>query len=107
MYDLENIEKNIIQDSVYNGLNLCRTLQYLKEEKILSKLEGGKWGLKNLPNNFQKIVQELIDIYWNSIANNNLNNEELKEFAKYMIEKINAEINKMSEIWVFNRHQIK
>ncbi len=98
MYDLEEVENNIIQDPVYNGLNLCRVLQYLEEEQVASKLEGGEWGLKNLPEIYKKFVKELLDVYEGNKIKYNLEQENLKEFARYMIEKINAKLKGMSEM---------
>lgn len=47
--DIENAEEDILEDPVYITLNLCRIMGYLKGAGVLSKLDGGKWGLEHLP----------------------------------------------------------
>lgn len=46
--DIENAAEDILENSVYVILNLCRVLAYLKEDLILSKKDGGMWGLRFL-----------------------------------------------------------
>ena len=43
--DIEEAETEIMDNPTYIILNLCRVLAYKKEELILSKQEGGKWGI--------------------------------------------------------------
>lgn len=47
--DIENAEEDIIDNPMYIILNLCRVLAYKKDNVILSKKEGGEWGLSNTP----------------------------------------------------------
>jgi len=49
LYDIENAETDIFDAPVYFTLNLCRVLAYLEEGFILSKEQGGKWGLSRFP----------------------------------------------------------
>lgn len=42
--DVESFKENH-SNPVYEILNLCRVLYYLREGKVASKLEGGKWAL--------------------------------------------------------------
>ncbi len=88
MYDLEDVEYNIIQEPIYTGLNLCRILQYLEEGKISSKLEGGRWALRNLPDIYKEIVEKLTKMYKGDRVIYDLDKKDLKEFVKYMIGKI-------------------
>jgi streptomycin 3"-adenylyltransferase len=44
-------------------LNLCRALAYLREGAVLSKCQGGEWGLKNLPNAHQGVIQAALNAY--------------------------------------------
>lgn len=46
-YDLENSVSMVSDDPVSTILNLCRTLAYVKEERFLSKKEGGEWVLEH------------------------------------------------------------
>ena len=49
--DIEEAETEIMDNPTYIILNLCRVLAYKKEELILSKQEGGKRGICNVPEN--------------------------------------------------------
>lgn len=40
----------------YAVLNYCRTLAYLEEGSLLSKVAGGRWGLENLPQQFHSLI---------------------------------------------------
>lgn len=46
--DILNAKKDIIKNPVYIVLNLCRVAAYIKEGLILSKKQGGEWGIENL-----------------------------------------------------------
>lgn len=86
-YDIEHSEEDIIENPVYITLNLCRVLAYKQEKLILSKHEGGKWGLDNVPERYCKLIQQALDEYA-SVRVMELDEEEAIEFAKYMIEQI-------------------
>jgi streptomycin 3"-adenylyltransferase len=38
---------------MYLILNLARVLAFMKDGLVLSKREGGEWGLKNLPEKYR------------------------------------------------------
>lgn len=48
-YDIAEAKEEILTNPVYYVLNLCRVLAYKINNLILSKKEGGLWGMKNLP----------------------------------------------------------
>jgi len=43
--DIEGAKEEIFENPMYMILNLCRVLAYKKENLILSKKEGGEWGI--------------------------------------------------------------
>lgn len=43
--DIEGAKEEITENPMYIILNLCRVLAYKKENLILSKKEGGEWGI--------------------------------------------------------------
>lgn len=88
-YDINHAEEDIIQNPVYIILNLCRVLAYKQEKLILSKQEGGNWGLNNLPVKYRALVQQALDEY-TSVKEMNFDKKNTLEYAKYMIEKIQA-----------------
>ena len=47
-YDIENAPADISRDPVYYVLNLCRVLACVEDKQVLSKEQGGQWGLEHL-----------------------------------------------------------
>ena len=47
-------------------LNLCRVLAFLKEDLILSRNEGGVWGINHLPDLYVPLVQAALLLYTNT-----------------------------------------
>ena len=85
--DIEEAETEIMDNPTYNILNLCRVLAYKKEELILSKQEGGKWGICNVPEKYQTLIAQALDEY---LSNKSTEWDENKahEYAAYMITQI-------------------
>lgn len=50
-------------DSVYLVLNLCRVLAYRRTGRILSKEEGGLWGIQWLPPACRKLAAQALACY--------------------------------------------
>ncbi len=61
--DIEGAEEDITGDPVYVTLNLCRVLGYARESLILSKQEGGEWGMNNLPAEYRPLVASALEQY--------------------------------------------
>lgn len=61
--DVAGATEQIAENPMYLILNLTRVLGYLKEKKVLSKKEGGMWGLKNLPAKYHPLIRTAIDEY--------------------------------------------
>ncbi len=87
--DIEHAEDDILETPVYAILNLCRVLAYKKEKLILSKEEGGRWGLKNVSERYGKLIQKALDDYASS-EEMAFDEKEAREYAKYMKEAIVA-----------------
>lgn len=73
---------------VYWVLGACRILAFVREENVLSKLEGGQWGLANLPERHCNVVRQALSCYQGKRKNCAWDSEELEAFADYMIEAI-------------------
>jgi len=58
-------DENICESPYYGILNICRVLQTVteKDQRILSKYEGGMWGLEDLPDEYIPLIQKALDIY--------------------------------------------
>ena len=63
VYDLEGILPEIGLNPVYNILNVCRIIAYKQEKRVLSKLEGGRWGLEHLEPAYHPLIQQALDVY--------------------------------------------
>lgn len=98
IYDLEDVEKNIISEPAYNILNLCRVLQYLEEKRVSSKVEGGQWALKTGPGKFRDIIKSALASYQESKYEIEWGGRDLVNFAEFMMGKINAKLKGLPEM---------
>lgn len=65
IYDLMDAVECIKQHPMYSILNLCRTLAFKEQEKILSKKEGGEWALYHLPEIYHPLINQALQEYQN------------------------------------------
>lgn len=86
-HDIEGARTDILHNPMYIILNLCRVLAYVKESLILSKEEGGRWGLLNTPGKFQNLISAALEEYHNGAAML-LNEVFAEEYADYMLAQI-------------------
>lgn len=85
--DIAEAETKIMDDPTYTILNLCRVFAYKTEERILSKQEGGEWGICHVPETYQTLIVQALDEYLsNRSAEWDENNAHA--FAAYMIAQI-------------------
>ena len=58
-------DENICGSPYYCILNICRVLQLLQEDgrQVLSKYEGGSWGIRNLPEEYTALVEKALEVY--------------------------------------------
>lgn len=54
--DVVNAKEEMMENPTYIILNLCRVLAYRKDLLILSKQEGGNWGIANLPEKYHDLI---------------------------------------------------
>jgi predicted nucleotidyltransferase len=86
-FDIEGAQEDILDNTMYITLNLARVLAYQKDNIILSKKEGGGWGLSNLPEKYHSLIISALEEYA-SINPSQYNMELAAEYAKYMLEEI-------------------
>ncbi len=72
----------------YATLNFCRVLAFMKDGIVTSKLEGGEWGLKYLPEEFGSLIREALNEYTETGSSKLVDCANLKKFANYTREKI-------------------
>jgi streptomycin 3"-adenylyltransferase len=88
-YDSENAVEDISENPVYVILNLCRIAAFLEEGAVLSKKEGGLWGLQHLPQAYREIIRAAMDAYTNGSTYHHRKTTE-QAFAAEMVAKIFA-----------------
>lgn len=81
--DIADAEEDIVANPIYIILNLCRVLAYVKDSKVLSKREGGEWGLKNVDGRFANLIMDALDCY-ESDRKINIDNDIAIEYCRYM-----------------------
>lgn len=93
LYDIENADEEITKNPVYFILNFCRVLAYLEGEVILSKQQGGKWGIDNLPVKYKALIKNVLDCYTTNLEFEG--KDLIHDFTIYMLERINKAMSKM------------
>lgn len=59
--DIKNAPADIEEEPVYMILNLCRVLAYIHHGAVLSKKDGGLWGLDYLPAEYSGLIRAALD----------------------------------------------
>lgn len=92
--DIENAREEIIENPTYIILNLCRVLAWQRENLILSKSEGGRWGLSNIPEQYAGLIAGALAEYEARNPNTEYNGKPdetcAKEYADYMLTQIKS-----------------
>lgn len=83
--DVGDAVQDIADNPVYVTLNLCRVLAYLTEGVVLSKQEGGEWGLTHLPEEYHPLLREALAAYAGSAFTGSAR---LSAFAEEMLQRI-------------------
>lgn len=93
LFDVENAKTDIVSAPVYIILNLCRVLAFLKEEKCLSKKQGGELGLMNLPKEYSLLILQALEAY-DSVGVMQVDIDIAKQFVDETLDNIKMEIEK-------------
>lgn len=89
--DIEDAKEEIVTNTMYITLNLCRVLAYKRESLILSKQEGGEWAMNALPvSEYQKIISDALKEYKTGEVMST-DRAIVVEFAEYMLKEIEKE----------------
>lgn len=62
-YDVESAAEDVRENPVYVILNLCRVLAYMREGAVISKAQGGLWGLQRLPQQYHGLLTGALNAY--------------------------------------------
>jgi len=85
--DVKNARQDVLYNPVNTVLNLCRVYAYIKDSLILSKEQGGRWGLSHLPARYADLISGAVGSYSRS-APFRIDDKLGVEFCEYMLEKI-------------------
>lgn len=61
--DVADALVDVAANPVYVILNLCRVLAAIREGAVLSKAQGGAWGLANLPEEYHGVIRAALEAY--------------------------------------------
>ncbi len=89
LLDIENAAEDVHSAPVYIILNLCRVYAAVRDDLVLSKEEGGLWGLENLPERYAPLVKSALSAYQSS-GEMETHKEEEQAFCAYTLEQIDA-----------------
>jgi streptomycin 3"-adenylyltransferase len=82
--DIHDSLESIAGDPVYAILNCCRTYAYIRDGRILSKEEGGRWALGALPAGFRATVASALAAYRSATEDQHFEPGALIAFAASM-----------------------
>lgn len=85
--DIAESQDEVIDSPVYIILNLCRVLAYVQDRLVLSKKEGGEWGIKNIDGKYQGLIKEAL-VSYTSDQDMMLDHSLALEYCRYMKNKI-------------------
>ena len=87
-YDIADAKDDIAEDGIYHILNLCRTLAYVTEGKVMSKIEGGMWAMNHVDSRFISLVKRTAYAYDNGAELPEISSELMNDFVSYIYGKI-------------------
>ena len=93
--DIAEAEEDIAADTMYLTLNLARVLAYVKDGSVLSKREGGEWGIKNLPEKYQGLLREALSEYRGETPGYDI--RVARDYANYMLRLIRNTMQPQNE----------
>ena len=85
--DVCSAEEEIAENPMYLILNLARVLAYMKDKTVLSKQEGGEWGLRNLPEDYHSLIRSALREYGES-ADVQYDPEQAARYAAFMLKQV-------------------
>jgi streptomycin 3"-adenylyltransferase len=87
--DIGDAETDILRDPLYFILNLLRVLAYIKDGQVLSKREGGEWGLVHIDKRWRSLINDALYEYGHN-GKKEYSDKDLISFAKYITDIIRS-----------------
>lgn len=91
--DIADAAADILEQPIYMTLNLCRALAYLKDGAVLSKAQGGAWGMAHLKEAYRPLIRQALQCY-QSKGEMRAAPDLAPRFARAMLDAIKREIGK-------------
>lgn len=89
--DIKEAREEISENPVYIILNLCRAAAFLEEGAVVSKKQGGEWGLRNIPEEYHALILKALESYESEEAKTMCPDAEKAErFSAYMLQRVSA-----------------
>lgn len=85
--DIMGAREDIAEQPVYCILTLCRVLATMREGLVLSKREGGQWGLERLPARYHALLRAALEAYATA-GSMEADAQLCDEYAAYMLSQI-------------------
>ena len=88
--DISGAPEDIIKNPVYVVLNLCRVTAACEQDLVLSKKDGGRWGLVNFPDKYRPLIQDALDSYLNGsrYVSSRISEAARRDFAEYSMKRL-------------------
>ncbi|HKM34551.1 MAG TPA: aminoglycoside adenylyltransferase domain-containing protein [Lachnospiraceae bacterium] len=92
--DIRDAKEDIQGNPVYIILNLCRVAAFVQENKVVSKKQGGEWGLKELPVKYHDIISSALKAY---VSEREMQSDEVlaSQFCEEMLSIIAGYVDRM------------
>lgn len=89
LFDVVDAPTMMCTQPMYTTLNLCRVLAYQREHLILSKADGGIWGLAHVPQQYRPLVKQALDDYQDQPGSRYLMTQ-TQPFAQWALAQLNV-----------------
>ena len=95
LFDVESAEEEILENPVYTALNLCRVLAAVRDGAVLSKAEGGRWGMDMPEGRWREFIRDALSAYEQGTVFQP-EAENARQFARSMLAEIEKQIKDQS-----------
>lgn len=85
LQDFDWALERLAERPMYLVLNACRIAAFLQDGLILSKDEGGQWGLRHAPEHVQVVIIDSVRIYRGEMQQIDLDEATLTQFTSWVI----------------------
>lgn len=88
--NIQTAEEHRRENPISFVLNACRVLAYLHDGAILSKDDGGEWGLAHLPEQYHALIEQSLALYRGERPGRPVGRTALDDFAAHMHEAVQS-----------------